>query len=464
MIKRFGGLDVMSHGSYQHVWRWILHTAIAFALCCSTVLGGTFTLGQGYRAEFPQVVAVADLNRDGKLDLIVGGHSIMVYLGNGDGTFALKEQHNVEGYYIQVGDLNGDGIPDFAISNGPGVQIFLGNGDGSFRAGQSLVFPNVAVASPALGDFNHDGKLDLAVASYQTNQVQVFLGNGDGTFRSPVFYATEVQPQYTLAVDLNHDGNLDLVVTSSGDPQVEPAGISILLGNSDGTFRPRSFIKQPDYTVNLMYRPDYLAASDFDGDGNVDLLVQAINDPTTFVLYGSGTGSFPVTTAVVTGVFANTCTVGDFDGDGKPDIVCAGNGFTIVTNKGNRTFSSTTCFFGGFSWAAAGDFNRDGKLDLALAGAAPNSLPGTYIYLNSRAITVSQVSADQSHPHYGQSSHLTARVDTRVDNSISGFNTGCFSACPAGTVTWFDGDLVLTTTPLTPGVEHSQFGSLRPSM
>ncbi len=424
---------------------------IVFALCCSTFSGATFTVAHAYPDGLSTTVAVADLNGDGKLDLIVGGYSIMVYLGNGDGTFTLKAQYDVEGFYIQIGDLNGDGIPDFLISDSPGVRIFLGNGDGSFRPAGLIAFFNVGVANPALGDFNHDGKLDLAVASYTTNQVQVLLGNGDGTFDSPVSYDSGIQPQYTLAVDLNHDGNLDLVVTSSGDGLVEPAGINILLGNSDGTFRPRSFIKQPDYTLNLHSIPDYLEASDFDGDGNVDLLVQAIGDPTTYVLYGSGDGSFPATAAVATNAGGNICAAGDFDGDGKPDIVCAGHGFTIVTNTGNRTFSPNTYFPGAFNWVAAGDFNGDGKQDLAVSGGLFDNAPGTYIYLNSPAITQSVVSVDQSRPQYGQISHLTAMVNTNVN----GFNTGCFSTCPTGSVTWFDGNLALATKPLSPGMDHS---------
>jgi uncharacterized protein (TIGR03437 family) len=452
VIKRLLRLEALFHRFYQRLAGWTVHTAVLIVLTCSTASSATFTLGQSFPAQFPADPAIADLNGDGKSDFIVGGYSISVYLGNGDGTFTLKQQFNVEGYHVQIGDLNGDGIPDFATSTTAGVQIYLGNGDGSFRTGQPLVVANVPAANPAFGDFNHDGALDLALASSQTNQIQIFFGNGDGTFRSPVVYATGVSPQFTLVVDLNHDGNLDLAVTCNGDPLFAPAGISVLLGNIDGTFGPESFTKQPDYTLNNPSRPDYIAAADFDGDGNIDLLVQAIEDPTTYVFYGSGAGSFEAIVGVPTNALGEVCLAGDFDGDGQPDIVCAGNGFTIVTNTGNRTFSSTTYFPGSFSAGAAGDFNQDGKLDLVMAaGILGQPTPSAAVFLNSRAPTQTIVSVDQSSPQYGQLSHLTVAVNTALD----GINTGCFSTCPTGSVTWFDGNVTLATAPLALGPDHS---------
>jgi uncharacterized protein (TIGR03437 family) len=440
----------MRHCSRRQLLIYKILTALVVAFCCSSALGATFTLGQVFPASFPADPAVADLNGDGKLDFILSGYTIMIFLGNGDGTFSLKQQFNEEGFNLQIGDLNGDAIPDFVIATGPGLQVFLGNGDGSFRTGQALAFPT-AGANPALGDFNHDGKLDIAVASFQTNQVQIFLGNGDGTFSSPTFYATGIEPQFTLAVDLNHDGNVDLAVTSRGDGLTETSGVSILLGNSDGTFRARSFIKQPDYTLNTRSISNYLAAADFDGDGNLDLLVQGMLDPTTYILYGSGTGSFEPAAPVATNAEANTCLPGDFDGDGKPDIVCPGVGLTIVTNQGNRTFSPTTYFPGSFNSAAAGDFNQDGKLDLVVTGAVSSEPNGAFIFLNSRAVTQTVLSIAQPSPQYAQISHLVANVNTDVMSD----NTGCFSTCPSGSVTWTDGNTLLATTPLSPGPDHS---------
>jgi uncharacterized protein (TIGR03437 family) len=290
----------------------------------------------------------------------------------------------------------------------------------------------------------------VAVPSFQTNQVLVLFGNGDGTFRSPVFYGTGPNPQFALAVDLNPDGNLDLVVTSQGDPPLEAAGINVFLGNPDGSFQSPSFIAQPDWTIEVPYMPDFIAASDFDGDGNMDLLVQAIGDPLTVVMYGSGTGTFQVTT-VPTVALGNTCVVADFNGDGKPDIVCAGYGFTIVTNTGNRTFSANTYFPGAFGSVAAGDFNNDGKQDLVLTGGPLGDSAGAYIYLNSRATTMALVGVYPLGPQYGQPSQLSATINT----DVNGYNTGCFSTCPVGTITWFDGNVALGTAPVAPGSNHS---------
>jgi uncharacterized protein (TIGR03437 family) len=437
----------------------MFQTLIALTLLCSSAYGAEFIEKANYPVNLPFQVQVADLNGDGKLDLIVlTVDSVVIFLGNGDGTFVQGSVYMVEANYVVVGDVNGDKIPDLVLATHASLQAYLGNGDGTFRAGGSFGGPNVQVSAPALGDFNHDGKLDVAQAVYASNQLQVLLGNGDGTFQPPMLYPTRDNPDFALAVDLNHDGNLDLVVGIQGTLPAEEGtstsptapGIEIMLGRGDGTFGQPSFIKQPDFQLGSSYWTAYLQALDFDGDGNIDLLVQANFDPLTAIFYGDGTGNFETTT-VMTDAVANECVGADFDGDGKPDIACTGYFLTLVTNLGNRTFSSSTYIPGEFAWVAAGDFNQDGKQDVVTVGGIPPAPSGVYVYLNGQAPTSLSINVDQRTLVYGQTSYFTATVNT----ALQGYNSGCFSACPQGTVTWFDGTQAIATSALTPTTNHA---------
>ena len=216
----------------------------------------------------PQAVAIADLDGDGFLDLVIGNYvdgTVTVYLGQGDGTFLAHGDFPVSSIpfntttgagqtpsFLAIGDCNGDGIPDLAVADwgrgnasiGFDLSILIGKGNGSFGPPTSINTGFFAL-SIALGDFNRDGKLDIALESYSTH-VTVLLGNGDGTFGTPVnyqaggsvgFYGGEA----TLVVgDFNHDGILDIanLVRSLTAPSTTHFydGLGILIGNGDGTF------------------------------------------------------------------------------------------------------------------------------------------------------------------------------------------------------------------------------------
>ncbi len=268
-------------------------------------------------------------------------------------------------FTVVTGDFNGDGKLDLAVVNS-GVSIFLGNGDGTFRAhGDYTTGPSPAAV--AVGDFNGDGKLDLAVAD-NGGDVNILLGNGDGTFRPHVGYATGNSPSSVAVGDFNGDGKLDLAVANSGASN-GISNVSVLLGKGDGTF---------DAAVNYSagFGANSVAVGDFNRDGRLDLVVSNFGTGNVSVLLGKGDGTFQ--TPVDYGAFIPvSVAVGDFNGDGKLDLAVAsipsgnvGPGtVSILLGKGDGTFQSAVDYSVGSNLAAVavGDFNGDGKLDLAVA-------------------------------------------------------------------------------------------------
>jgi hypothetical protein len=218
---------------------------------------GTFEAPVGYGLGSGNIVS-ADFNGDGKLDLAVPfsatNSTVAILLGNGDGTFQPQATFSTPPFpqFIAVGDFNGDGKLDVATANGGGapgsVSVLLGNGDGTLESHIDYA-QGASPVSLAVGDFNGDGKLDIAYLDFG-GEVSILLGNGDGTFQAGQSIATIQSGMDLLTADLNGDGRLDLVQVTEDSPV---GNISVLLETATARFRRRSIIPFP-LTRKLLLR------------------------------------------------------------------------------------------------------------------------------------------------------------------------------------------------------------------
>jgi len=327
-------------------------------------------------------VATGDFNGDGKLDLVVAnneGNNVSIFLGNGNGTFQPAVSYSAgPGTLpdaIAVGDFNGDGKLDLAVtSNGNAtgnVSILLGNGDGTFQPAV-LYLAGSNPSSVAVGDFNGDGKLDLAVANNDGGNVSILLGNGDGTFQTALDFSVESGPSSLAVGDFNRDGKLDLAVANNVS-----GNVSILLGNGDGTFQPAA-----NYSSGTGSNPAAVAVADLNGDGKLDLAVANNGSANVSILLGNGDGTFQPAANISTGTGSTPAgiAIGDFNGDEKLDLAVTdsiGGDVSFLLGNGDGTFQPAVNFAAGVGLPpgpmAIGDFNGDGRLDVAAAAVPPNS-------------------------------------------------------------------------------------------
>ena len=327
----------------------------------------TYPAGGGYCFS----MALGDFNGDGVPDLAVtnlntsDNSTVSILLGNGDGTFQAPQSYAVgwNTIFVAVGDFNGDGYLDIVVSNEEQnvtgtISVLLGNGDGTFQPAQTYGLSFVP-AGLAVGDFDGDGIFDLAVCGVQTNTVMVMLGNGDGSFQAPQSYAVGQLPYFVAVVGFNGYGHLDLAVSNQNSDTV-----SILLGNGDGTFSPAH-----NYAAG--YNPESVVVGDFNGGGILDLAVANLNNGVS-ILLGKGDGSFQAPRTIPGALFGDLA-VGDFNGDGHLDLASGAYGaITILLGNGDGTFEAPVFYaasYGPSSFVAVGDLNGDGHPDLAVANS-----------------------------------------------------------------------------------------------
>jgi Bacterial Ig-like domain (group 3)/FG-GAP-like repeat/FG-GAP repeat len=430
---------------------------------------GTFQPAVTYDAGgiSPRSVAVADVNGDGKPDLIVancgnrcaGGGAVAVVavlLGNGDGTFQSAVAYGSGGDAtgsVAVADVNGDGKPDLLAANqcadtgdcgGDGtVSVLLGNGDGTFRTAVAYDSGGNQPLSVAVGDVNADGKADVLMTNYGSNTVSVLLGNGDGTFQPAVIYNPSGGRAVSLAAaDVNGDGRLDLLVISdSGGPSGVNGAVGVLLGNGDGTFQAAVPYDSGGWVA------EGIAVADVNGDNTLDLVIannclDHDNCPDggggLGVLLGNGDGTFQAAGSYRSGGYAPySVAVGNLNADGRPDLLvanfcsstsCADDGvvgvllnsigeiptttslasslnpsvfgqavtFTAVVSSSSGTPSGTVHFYDGSTVLGSATLvNRRASLSVSVIAAGAHSITavyqGTSKFNSSASTPVSQV-------------------------------------------------------------------------
>ncbi len=431
----------------------------------------------------PVSLAVGDVNNDDKPDIVVGnyclksscnGSYVSVLLSNGDGTFQTPVSYSTGGvnpWAVAIGDVNADGRPDLIVANlcessancnNGTIAVLLGNGDGSFRAPTIYNAGGYWNFSVVIADVNGDGIPDLLVGNYlqcstcTEGAVSVFIGNGDGSFQVPAKYDSAGYEVYGVAVgDLNGDGKPDIVVTNNCQSSAAcpgPGGVSVLLGNGDGTFKAAV-----PYSSGGYWGPDQVVIVDLNGDGIPDLVVSnycqsGSNCPgpgDVAVLLGNGDGTFKAPVSYPSGGYhVFLVAVGDINRDGHPDVVvanecdsasCTHGTAGVLLGNGDGTFQAAQTYSSGGSIpykVVIADVNGDGKPDVIMANANSQTVG---VLLNNVQTPASTSLASSLNPSvYGQTVEVTATVTSD-------------SGMPTGTVQILNGTTVVGSGTLASG-------------
>ena len=344
-------------------------------------------------------LAASDLTHSGHDDLIVthaseshSGGSVSVLLSNGDGTFRPPVDYPAgdNPHSIALGDFNGDGFPDIVVANegffvhdqfqpGTTVTVLMNNGDGTFGTPQTFD-TGIIPEGVAVGDFTGDGRISIVTADNGFDPIPgdigFLRGNGNGTFQQPVFL--NVAPGGATArsvavADLTGSGHLDIVSAVEGTDN----GVSVILGNGNGTFRNGVTYPHAAVTDSLSL---HVALGDFNGDGHPDIVITSFlgTDPGIDVLVNNGDGTFQPPTEILGGSATGVMTVGDFTGDGSSDLAFVsglGGVAIFLRQPGGLLKAPTTLNTGaGTSSLQTADLNQDGTADLIVANAQTNTV------------------------------------------------------------------------------------------
>jgi hypothetical protein len=294
-------------------------------------------------------------------DTLSGQGAVEVLLGQSDGTFQTPRPINLSNFSpssVLAGDFNGDGLTDLAVagfdssSGQDGVDVLLSGGFGRFQALSPINLGKLAPSSVVAGEFTGAGRTDLAAAGFDSssgqNEAEVLLGEGDGTFQAttPINLGT-LAPASLVVGDFDGDGRIDLAVVGS-DPSSGQDEVEVLLGEGDGTFHAATPTRLGTLSTHL------LVTGEFTGDGRTDVAVVGFDSSSlqtvAEVLRGNGDGTFQATTPINLGSLSPSFLVaGDFTGNGPADLAVAGsasssgeNEVEVLLAKGDGTLQPTT--------------------------------------------------------------------------------------------------------------------------
>jgi hypothetical protein len=394
-------------------------------------------------------VVVGDFNHDGRPDLAISStyNQVAIFLGKGNGTFTGPTIYNLTFYVtgsLAAGDFNKDGNLDLAVvgggTSGNGLAFLSGKGDGSFNL---PVYSPTTLAGASLlavvGDFNRDHNLDLFVGGNGSSEV--LLGDGKGNFQDGQW--ENVYGDGVAIGDFNGDGNLDAATTQSF-PSYSSTGLSVLLGNGDGTFQlPQAY--------SGFEEPYAIAVGDFNRDKKLDLVIGDYVFNTVVTLRGNGDGTFTNIGQRYAGVNPGAIAVSDFNLDGKSDLAVSdygSNQIAILPGKGDGSFLTSLFFSAGNapSDVVAVDLNHDGSPDLV----AVNNVDNTFSVLLNAAGTYVHLTSSPSPSVLGQSVTFKATVRGSVVTSL----------VPSGTISFKDGANTLGTASLISGTASFTTSSL----
>jgi hypothetical protein len=397
---------------------------------------GTFTTQQTISTTFssyPVSVAVGDFNDDGRLDITVANSNIDlvgIFLGYGDGTFSNQITYHTgsrsEPTSIAVGDFNNDSRLDIVVANAGtnNIGVFLGYGNGLFSI--QTIFPTGNNSNPnavAVGDFNNDNRLDIAVANLESNNIGVFLGYGNGTFCSQVTYTTgsSAQPNSIAVGDFNNDNQLDIVVSNSNN-----ISLDVFLGYNNGTFFDEMF-----WIGWISDRYDAVVG-DLNNDGQLDIVITMADAFGIIVFLGNGNGIFSPQPMYLTGSQSHpyACALGDINNDNRLDVAFVddlnGN-LVVLLGNGHGSFSTTRSYLtGGDSdpySVAFGDFNSDKILDIVVANSGTDTIGVFLGYTYISGVHEATCSTGSS-PHPQALALADFNKDTQLDIVTTNYGLG----------------------------------------
>src|SRR6185312_3740330 len=382
----------------------------------------------------PGPATTADFNGDGRPDLaVIDDLSVGVLLNKGEGVYTsvvhypLGAQFTGSATGIAAGDFNADGNADLVVVQNNSIYALLGKGDGTFQTGNTIVVGG-SLSAVAIGDFNGDGIADLAVTGTNAGG-GVLLGNGDGTFQSVLPLATGSYSLSLVVGDFNKDGKADIAVANADYSYLTNVNtVGVLLGNGDGTFQT---------TVNYAAGNNLksITGGDFDGDGKTDLVTVNNSDNAVSVFLGKGDGTFQAQVPYPAGNSPVWAAVGDIDGDGNQDLLVANSNtgdinspltMSILHGAGNGTFQAPAGYAVGSNVTSIvlADLNGDGRADVAVAAGFGIQVLRGVAAPGKTTASIALTSSSATPVVYGQSVTLTATLTPSTASGLVGFYDG----------------------------------------